>query len=87
MEVSGLFPATLATIYAFGFATASILFATAVARDSKTVLKEAGTCTLAGRGTWILATLLGGVFVAAAYWLVHYSTLKISPDNEAPRAV
>jgi len=33
---------------------------------------------LVDRPTWTLATLLGGIFTVAIYWLVHHSTLRSS---------
>jgi hypothetical protein len=55
-----------------------ILFAVAVARDASRLHLEPpfrGTA-LVGLATWTLATLVGGVFVAAIYWLLNRSTLR-----------
>lgn len=54
-----------------------IAFALAVLADSHLLWKHLRRKTfLVGGGMWALATLLGGVFVAAIYWLIHHSTLR-----------
>lgn len=48
-----------------------ILFAVGVARDAAERDTE-----FVGGGVWAAATLMGGVFVAAAYWFIHLSALS-----------
>jgi hypothetical protein len=52
-----------------------ILFASAVATDAGKLNKQSLQPLLVSGITWAFATLLGGVFVAAIYWLMHHSTL------------
>jgi phosphate/sulfate permease len=54
-----------------------IAFAFAVLADSHLLWRHLRRKTfLVGGGMWALATLLGGVFTAAIYWLIHHSTLR-----------
>lgn len=52
-----------------------LIFASAVAKDSGRLTKLGRTTYLVSGVTWAFATLVGGVLIAVAYWLMHYSTL------------
>ena len=83
----GALIAYFAIAFMIAGAIINIAFAIAVARDSARLARSAyrqrgngpvqthGTAFV-GPGIWILATLLGGVFVAAIYWAIHHSSLR-----------
>jgi hypothetical protein len=79
--MSALWPYAGNTIYTLKLAmivlTAiiHIIFAGAVATDAGKLHKQQLQPLLVSGVTWAFATLLGGVFVAAVYWLMHHSTL------------
>jgi len=53
-----------------------IAFCIGVYRDAKNM-----KTIFVGPGIWALATLLGGVFTAVAYWIVHHSSLVVKTDS------
>jgi len=57
------------------FAIVHLTFASAVFKDAQ--LNRNRLFVLPG--VWYIATLLGGVFVAAIYWAMHHSSLN--PSN------
>lgn len=52
-----------------------LIFASAVAKDAGNLAKTKQEICLVSGMTWTFATLVGGVFVAVAYWFIHHSNL------------
>ena len=52
-----------------------IAFSAAVFNDANRLQKEHGSLVLVSSWLWSLAVLVGGVFVALAYWVIHHSTI------------
>ena len=62
-----------------------IAFALAVLADTRRLVdRQARQLVLVPGWVWALATLLGGVFVAAVYWLLHRSTLAGNEQTVLP---
>ncbi len=66
----------LQTIFFAGLAIVHFGFASEVLKDGDQLHRKGTGPLLASQWLWALATLLGGVFVAAIYWLVNHSTLS-----------
>ncbi len=52
-----------------------VIFAGAVARDAGNLYRLGQKPVLVSAPTWAFATLIGGVFTATIYWILHHSTL------------
>ena len=61
----------------------NIAFAVAVFRDA-THLRDPRNPIFVGRMIWFLGTLVGGVFVAGIYWIMHHSRLNESVSVTLP---
>ena len=60
-----------------------ISFSVAIFRDA-TSLSSPRRPIFVGPTIWCLATLLGGIFVAAIYWVMHHSSLNRSVPVSPP---
>jgi hypothetical protein len=49
-----------------------VLFAGAIARDATLIARRQVSTHLVSPMTWAMATLVGGVSVAAIYWFMHH---------------
>lgn len=52
-----------------------LIFSVGVAKDVGNFHKAHIQTQLVPGFAWVLATLIGGVFVGLAYWVMHHSTL------------
>jgi uncharacterized membrane protein len=73
-------PFAFSVFCALGVITAlvHIIFALYVTRDARNLRCIQQETFGGGPILWFFATLIGGVFVATAYWLIHHSTLRSS---------
>ncbi len=61
-----------------------VVFAVGVTQDAIDLRHRGVATSLVSPAWWTLATLFGGVFVAALYWLIHRFALRHeSPGKEA----
>ncbi len=52
-----------------------LAFSAAVFNDANRLQREHGSLAFVNSWLWSLAVLVGGVFVALAYWVIHHSTI------------
>jgi hypothetical protein len=81
----------ISLVWLFGIAVAiatvllHLMFAAAVYVDARRLVdRDKLKAVMVPGEIWALATLLGGVFVAMGYWVIHRSTIakleELSPD-------
>ncbi|MBI5760649.1 MAG: hypothetical protein HZA46_19195 [Planctomycetales bacterium] len=62
-----------------------IAFAVGVMSDTAEIERRGGRIVLVAAIWWTIATLIGGVFVAGAYWVIHHSNLgRVEPRQDRP---
>ncbi|MEE9451285.1 MAG: hypothetical protein V3V61_00850 [Gammaproteobacteria bacterium] len=64
--------ATLQMLLLFLNVLLHIIFAGAVAKDAGQLTRRGRPTYLVSGIVWAFATLVGGIFIAVAYWLIHH---------------
>ena len=80
LAIGGFTIAPVAIIAFIMAAIINIVFAIGVSTDAKKLQRER-PLWFAGRLIWFIATLFGGVSVAAIYWVMHRSSLNEHTNN------
>jgi hypothetical protein len=75
--------ATLETLLLVINGLLHIIFAGAVAKDAGQLAKLNVKPWLVSGITWAFATLIGGVWIAGLYWVMHHSSLARTPSRDA----
>ena len=63
--------------------TVNVFFAFGVYSDALRLRRTIRTTILVNPAVWLFATVLGGVLVAAVYWILHHSTLNPSISSRS----
>jgi len=76
MEATNIFKSidfdNMVTMYYILMAVVHLAFAAAVAKEAGRLLQSRGSTILVGPVMWSFATIIGGVWVAAIFWLMHH---------------
>ena len=82
MESLGFIPPYVITFWGIVITLLTVLvhvvFGFGVYLDALRMYRAGRPPVLVNPGTWLFATVLGGVFVAAVYWALHHSSLNPS---------
>jgi hypothetical protein len=86
MNVGG-FLSGFGLVYEIAFAVVSFIihtiFALAVDRDARRLIRAGSRTVFVGPSTWAFATFLGGALVAVADRVVHHSNLRADRGGES----
>ncbi len=66
----------------FTFSVAVLFDGLALVENARRSDEKASGTALVHPRFWALAVIVGGVFVAAVYWLMHHSTLVVKDRTE-----